>query len=160
MGVKVEGIGDVSNMIMRLHSTARRRAVKKLHEKGIEMRDLARKMAPVDEGNLENSIKVRPESVDSRARDERGRFTKTEIEVYVDVDAPVPNRPGKTVGDYAFEIHEHLTPAGPMQLGPLSEAKNQANGGVVVGGGYLDRAADQIEGTLDAAFEEVLAGLL
>lgn len=160
MGVKVTGIGDVSDMIMRLEATTRRRAVKKLQEKGVEMRDLARKMAPVDDGNLEQAIKMRPETIGERPRDELGRFARTEIEVYVDVDMPIPDRPGKVVGDYAFEIHEHLTPAGPLQLGPRSEEKNQNNGGVEVGGGYLDRAAAEIEKGLDAAFNEILSGPL
>ncbi|MDR9847019.1 HK97 gp10 family phage protein [Herbaspirillum huttiense] len=160
MGVKVTGIGEVSDLIRQLETTTRRRAVKKLHEKGVEMRDLARKMAPIDDGNLEKAIKVRPETLGDRARDEMGRFVRTEIEVYVDVDMPVPDRPGKVVGDYAFEIHEHLTPAGPMQLGPRSEEKNQNNGGVEVGGGFLDRAAAEIEKGLEAAFNEILSGPL
>jgi len=53
---------------------------------------------------------------------------------------PIPGRPGKTVGDYAYEMHEHLTPVGPLQLGPLSSAKAS---GATVGGGFLTRAMEQ-----------------
>jgi hypothetical protein len=105
-----------------------------------EIADLARKMAPIDEGNLEKAIKVRYEGVDRNAL---GQFVKGggAYTIYVDNDMPVDGRDGKTVGDYAWIMHEHLTPAGDMNLGPKSEEK-QASQSIQVGGKFLERASE------------------
>ena len=70
---------------------------------------------------------------------------KKQVEVYIDTDREVEDRPGKTIGDYAYTIHEHLTPAGLMQLGPKSALK-QAGQREVVGGAFLDRAVEAVIG--------------
>lgn len=155
MGVKVTGLLDTEEMVMRIDTTAKRRVVKALIDKGKELQAMAIKMAPVDEGNLEEAIKLRPETAE-RARDEMGRFSRVEVEVYIDLDAPVPTRPGKKVGDYAYEIHEHLTPMGSLQLGPLSQQKQETNGGIAVGGGFLTRAVDAMDDKIDFALREAL----
>lgn len=156
MGLNVTGVRNVSEMLINLDTNGKKRVVSALYKAGKDTQRLARAMAPVDEGNLEQAIKLRPEGGTAQLRDEYGRFAKTEIEVYIDVNMPVPGRPGKTVGDYAYEIHEHLTPYGFMQLGPKSQRKQARNGGIEVGGGFLDRAAAEIEQGLDARLLAVL----
>lgn len=140
MGLVVSGMLNVEQMLLNVDMNTKKRVTSKMWVKANEIRELAVRMAPVDEANLEKAIKVSPETP-GRARDEAGRFTRQEIEVYIDMNMPVPGRPGKTVGDYAYEMHEHLTPMGPLQLGPLSAAKES---GVQVGGGFMTRAMEQL----------------
>lgn len=155
MSLKVDGILGVEEMLMVMETTTRKRSVKGLIKAGKRLQKLAIKMAPVDEGNLEKAIKMIPEG-EGRERDDLGRFVRTEVEVYVDMDMPVPQRPGKTVGDYAYEIHEHLTPMGQKNLGPKSNMK-QMGSNVIVGGGFMTRAADVIEQGLEADIVEALS---
>lgn len=156
MAVTVSGIIETNEMLFNLDSTTKRRAVKTLIIKAKEIQALAIKMAPVDDGNLEKAIKM---SDTTQPRGLDGRFGRIEVEVYVDMSMPVPDRPDKTVGDYAYEIHEHLTPMGPMQLGEESARKNDSNGGIEVGGGFMTRAADAVDKSIDAALADLLSGL-
>jgi hypothetical protein len=157
MGVRVNGTIGVSNMLLRLDTTAKRRVLRELYAQAYRTRDLARKFAPRDVDNLEEAIKVRPEQ-QGPMRDEAGRFARQEIEVYIDMEMPVPERQGKTIGDYAYEIHEHLFPYGPWQLGENSVAKQQGQS-EQVGGGFLERAAEQIERQLDKVLLDILRDL-
>lgn len=143
MGVKVTGLVDADNLLVAVETDTRRGAAREMVAAGRRIRDLARKMAPVDIGNLEDAIQMTPDS-EGPPRDARGRFVRVEVEVYVETSKPVPERPGKTVGDYAYEIHEHQTPMGPIPLGPHSQAKQASNSGITVGGGFLERAADEV----------------
>lgn len=147
MGVTVAGLIDIENMLVRVDMNTKKRVTLTMASSAMRIKALAIKMAPLDEGNLENAIKTRPENP-GRVRNEAGQFARQEIEVYIDMDMEVPGRPGKTVGDYAYEMHEHLTPVGPLQLGPLSEAKAASNGGIQVGGAFLTRAAEEVTQTL------------
>jgi len=118
------------------------------------MAALASKFAPKDDGELENAIKVR-DGDGQRGAD--GRFQRKTVEVYVDVNMPTAD--GRTVGDYAYEMHEHLTPFGPLQLGPESVSK-QASQSEMVGGKFLERAveerADKIMENLTTAAKKAL----
>lgn len=143
MPVRVAGIMETEIMLAQVSETTKRRAVKKLHEKAVEIANLARKYAPIDEGNLEKAIKVFPETIGERARNEAGQFVRQEVFVYVDLDMPVPERPGETVGKYAYTMHEHLTPFGPLNLGERSVEK-QSGQREMVGGKYLERAMNEI----------------
>lgn len=131
-------------MLAEVSSNTRRRVVRKLHEKALEIAALAKKYAPIDEANLEKAIKVFPEVMpEKRVRNSAGQFVRQDVFVYVDTDMPVPQRPGKTVGDYAYTMHEHLTPFGPLNLGERSAAK-QSGQREMVGGKYLERAMNEI----------------
>lgn len=146
MSVRVTGLIETQIMLAELSPATKRRAVGKLHEKALEIAKLARKMAPVDKANLEKAIKVFPEILPlSRERNDQGQFVRQDIFVYVDTTMPAPasGHQGKTVGDYAYIMHEHLTPFGPLNLGELSAAK-QAGQGEVVGGKYLERAMNEV----------------
>ncbi len=143
MPVRVAGIMETEIMLVQVAENTKRRAVRKLHEKALEIAALARKYAPIDEGNLEKAIKVYPETIGERLRNEAGQFVRQEVFVYVDTDMPVPERPGETVGKYAYTMHEHLTPFGPLNLGELSAAK-QSGQREMVGGKYLERAMTEV----------------
>lgn len=140
MPITVAGMIDTEMMLARVDMDTRKRITSKMYEKAQAIRTLAIKMAPIDRGNLEEAIKVNPKTP-GRARNESGQFVRQEIEVYIDMDMPIPERPGKRIGDYAYEMHEHLTPYGPLQLGPKSAAKNS---GAEVGGGFLTRAMEEL----------------
>lgn len=158
MAVKVVGVEEAGNMILRIEETAKRRVRKKLIAKAREVQVLAIKMAPVDHGNLERAVKIRGDQ-EGAVRDELGRFAKVEVEVYVDEKAPIPERPGKTIGDYAYEMHEHLEPAGPLKLGPRSQDK-QAGQPEQVGGKFMERAAMVVEEKIVDDLADVLDNLL
>lgn len=159
MGLQIEGLVSVEQMILNLDTTGRKRVVKGLYVQAIKLRDLARKFAPEDRGNLEKAINVFPAELEGAIRDERGRFARQEIEVVIDMDMPIEERPGKTVGDYAYEMHEHMEPYGNFyNLGPKSLAK-QDREGVVVGGGFLERAAEEIEAQMDDVLLDILREL-
>lgn len=158
MPVTVEGAINTEEMLLRLDTTAKKRVTFALSKRALMLQAMAIKMAPVDEHNLEKAIKTR--GTDSmRARDDSGRFQKRQIEVYIDLDMevidPHRNKPA-TVGQYAYEIHEHLHPAGTKELGIKSQLK-QATSDVVVGGGFLDRA---VEAVIDSSFDEELVEIL
>lgn len=160
MGVEVVGMLGTEEMLMTVENTTKRRIVKKLIEAGDQLRKTAIMMAPRDEGNLEEAIKMRPEPGSQRERDDSGRFMRTEVEVYIDMEAPVPERPGKVVGDYAYEVHEHVTPMGQKNLGEKSIEKQLNTPQVEVGGGFMVRAADKIEEGIDDLLALALEGVI
>jgi hypothetical protein len=155
MSITIEESGSLSALIQQVGARAVRGVYAQMKVEAEKVAQKAREFAPVDEGNLEQAIKVREAG---GGRNELGQFERKSVEVYVDAQMPVPERPGKTVGDYAYEMHEHLTPAGPLQLGPKSEAKNAGSG--QVGGKYMERAADAVAAEIlnsltDAAIKAV-----
>ena len=139
MSIKVYGMEELQFLIRQTGARASRGVIDKMREQATEARDLARKMAPVDEGNLEEAIKV--EEV-AGGRDELGRFVRNSIQLYVDGDMVLPENPNRTVGDYAMEIHEHQTPYGPIPLGEKSQQKQEGQS-EVVGGKFLERAVEE-----------------
>lgn len=140
MGIRVEGLDDIQNLYLQIESEGSRRVVKEMIAGGNLIADVAREMAPVDYGNLEQAIKVAVSPV----RDARGRFATREVSVYIDMDMRVPQFKNKRVGDYAYEVHEHVTPYGPKQLGERSLLK-QGTTNEIVGGGFLERAVEKVQ---------------
>lgn len=160
MPLKVSGIIDTEQMLINIDTTAKKRVRAALIRRALSIRDRARKYAPRDVGaaggDLEKAIKVRGDG--ARERDDLGRFTRVEVEVYIDMDQAIPLRPGKVVGDYAYIMHEHLTPYGLLQLGPQSRAK-QAGQREQVGGGFLERAAADEDSAIEAELLDILRDL-
>lgn len=159
MGVQVEGLIDVEEMLMILDTDAKRRSVGKLIDAGEKIQKIAIAMAPRDLGNLEHAIKMDPEPGSGRQRNELGQFVRTEVQVYIDMDMPVEDPHRKedaVVGDYAYVAHEHITPMGPKGLGPNSIQKQLENPTVEVGGGFMTRAADMVEQDLADSIIEAL----
>lgn len=107
-----------------------------------EIQKLARRMAPVDEHNLEKSIKI--QEIKGQ-RDALGRFMRGEITVYVD---PEHGAHHGIVAEYAYIMHEHLSfggSGGPLKLGKKSMQKQQMDTSVIVGGKYMERAIAERE---------------
>lgn len=137
--LRVSGLEAIIRELTMVEGRTKANAARTIRRMMIRAQKLAIQMAPVDEANLEKAIKV-AEFGGGRGAD--GRFMRKTFELYVDGSMPA-NEKGKTVGDYAYIMHEHLTPYGPKQLGPRSQAKNAANGGKV-GGMFLIRAALEV----------------
>ena len=110
-----------------------------IREGAHDIAEKARSNAPVDQGNLEDAIKV-----DISRSGVNGRVSAT---VYVDESMPAPELTPdgrivkgteyKVVGDYAMKMHE-----GEYKLGKRSRAK--ASAGHEVGPKYLERAVDEV----------------
>jgi hypothetical protein len=135
VGVKFDK-RQMTNLTVAIKQTgekAARRAISVMEEEGREIADLARSYAPFDEGMLEDAIKS--ERVPG-GRDEKGRFVRDAIQVYVDADMPGSGG-ARTVGEYAYLMHEELGPygSGRYNPGPGTRAK-----GPQAGGKFLDRA--------------------
>ena len=139
MGIEVTGIEELAVMLQQTGAKAQKGVSEQMKREAIKIRDLARKFAPVDYGNLEDAIQL---GEDGGERDDfSGRFTRKSYTVFIDMEHPAEE--GKVVGDYAYLMHEHLMPYGPFKLGEHSLAK-QAGQTEMVGGMYLDRAVDQV----------------
>lgn len=154
MGVTVTGALSTQEMLMQLDTTLKRRSVALLIHNAKKVQEIAKQMAPRDEGNLEDAIKVDV----TNARDDLGRFARREVTVYIDMDQPVPERPGVMVGDYAYEVHEHVTPMGTKNLGEESQRK-QGQSQYTVGGGFMTRAAEEIDAELNMTLAELINSL-
>jgi hypothetical protein len=147
MPVETQGLDNLAILLQQVGEKAVKGAIAAMRTEAETVAMYAREYAPIDHGNLEEAIKVRETG---GGRNGAGQFVRKSVEVYVDQDMPVPERPGKTVGDYAYEVHEHMEPAGgSMQRGEKSEAKD--GGRNVVGGGYMTRAAADAEKHVVAA---------
>lgn len=155
MGVKVEGVEELMFLLRQNGQKAVRGAFSQMRTEATGIRDLARQMAPVDEGDLEAAIVTR----EVGGRDSAGRFAQKQIVIEVDGDAPAgADREGnvRTVGAYAYLMHEHLTPFGPYGLGPRSRLKQSSNPSVMVGGRFLERAlAERERGLMGRIIERV-----
>ena len=127
-----------------------------MREGGEDIRDLAKSYAPVENEGLEEAIKSETRS---GGRTQLGRFSRKHIEVYVDPDMPeldeFGNPTGRSVGRYAAIMHEALAPygSGLYELGERSKRKASSHD---VGGKYLERAAEDLEGEIaNKAFNRV-----
>jgi hypothetical protein len=127
MGVKFY-TGSLTAVLNTITSRIEDKAIKKLESSAIKVQELAVEYAPVDEGNLEDSIKV--SNTESSGGD-------TVVDVFVDGD--VPSSDGGKVSDYANKIHEGRF----KQLGPKSQQK-AASSGKAVGPKFLERAGEEL----------------
>lgn len=157
MGVEVNGVEKLLYLLSQGGTKAQKNAFRAMQKEGEEMADLARKMAPIDHGDLEKAIRTR--SIGG-GRNARGQFTRKEVVIEVDGDQPAGEK-GKTVGDYAYLIHEHMAPFGTRyKLGKRSQAKQNGQPNVIVGGGYLERAvAEKEKGLVNRIVRAVSNGL-
>lgn len=145
MSIKVYGIETLMASIEQGGARAANGVIDEMRKIGLEIRDKARENAPVDKGDLEKAIKMR--DAGGGRSGSSGRFLRKSIEIYIDQEMSSSDGSGKTVGDYAYEMHEYLTPYGSLNLGPKSVSKQAFTGGLV-GGGFLERAIDEISETL------------
>jgi hypothetical protein len=129
MGVKMTGFTELSATLKQGGETVRRAVRERIKKEGPSIARLARKMAPVETGDLEDAIR----SVQSYDGDHNGRLmAEVGVMDYGDV------------GDYAVEMHEGLQPFGDgtYNLGPDSAAK-QIGQTEIVGGKFLERALEE-----------------
>jgi hypothetical protein len=152
MGMKIFDGTNSGAFIRNDLERTNRAALKAMREGAEKVVDLARKQAPIDEGNLEEAIT----SEESRT----GINGRTVIAVGVNEDVEVMHRPGKTVGDYATEMHEGLYPGSKYDLGPRSQDKQRANPDIMVGGKFLERAVDELAPEIEAAVKRAVEGIL
>ncbi len=162
MPLDASAFEQVKLTLGRVASDAIKLSSKEVMKIGYEIQDLAKRMAPIDYGNLEQAIKIR--GIGS-LRDAGGRFTKGggSFEIYVDnnmvAEQPDSERKNQPVyvGDYAWWVHENVQPYGQANLGPKSEEKQATDPSVQVGGGFMDRAAEQGARNIDAKIGALIA---
>ncbi len=157
MSIEVVGLDNLAALIRAAADNKKRGVAAEMGLVAEEMLSISKQMAPVDEYNLVDAIKLKTPT--KGARDEKGRFAKLTWTLYVDTDvvaAIYKNGNIKTVGDYAYEIHEYMEPHGDKyHRGPKSQAK-QDGGQYEVGGGFIDRAADIVEEVLEGRLKSAI----
>lgn len=137
MSVVLTGFEELVASLQNTAERSSRGAREELVKGAYKIKNLAELYAPVDKGNLEKAIKVGEEIGVNRRK-----------AYFVFVDETLPAGDGKTVGDYATEMHE-----GTYKLGKDSEKKQQSNPGIVVGRKYLERAMLDLDDEIKAAVE-------
>lgn len=156
MGMFMEGDAV---LVARLQNIAERlpaRAATRLKKAAIEIRDIARRMAPRDMGNLEDAIKVDQLDGTGERSEETGKFQRKEFVVFVDESHPAEGRKaGTLVGQYAVFMHE-----GDYRLGLESLQKQMADGEFEVGPKFLERAVEHVEKDLMKEMIEATFGIL
>lgn len=137
MGLSIEGVRQTEVRLRRIERRTSKRLLEHMRKSALEIRDLARMYAPVDEGNLEEAIEV----IEST---ERFLGNRRNIEL-IGVD---PDKLGEGYSAYGFRydiaMHE-----GSYQLGPRSRAKAESTG-KEVGPKYLTRAWKELEPEITA----------
>lgn len=128
MAITVTGVDELLTSLQQTGQRAERGVAGEIRQGAEDIKDLAVMQAPVDEGNLENAIKVEIDRSGIRGR----------VQAYVFVDGDEDAGDGKKVEEYANLMHE-----GVYQLGPRSQIKNAAVGGGV-GRKFLERAVDEL----------------
>lgn len=154
MGIEYSGFDELRTNLQQIGPRAERAVTRQMKAEAYRIADLAKRFAPVDEGPLEDSIQVMQEG---GGRDDRGRFARTSFTVYVDTDQQGSH--GALIADYAYRMHEHLTPYGPLKLGKRSQAK-QVGQSEMVGGRYLERAVQEVSDGLMNRLIEVTRRML
>ncbi len=141
-GIKITGVSELLTRFNNISRVSTAETSKALKKSATEVQKLARKYAPLDRGNLEDAIQVISGNKIGRAF--------AEYYVGVNESHPVPERPDKTVGDYALEMHE-----GEYDLGFRSQEKARKLG-VEVGPKYLERALDDLKKPIVDNFQAVV----
>lgn len=140
--MRITGLSSLSSKLSLLKAEAPRRADNGLQSGAIQVVKLAKMYAPVDEGNLEDAIAVLKKV--SRVGG------KAEVTVGVNEAHPVVLKPGVTVGDYAWRMHEGVYNLGDKSL----EKEDELN--VEVGPKFLTRALRDVRPLLMAKLKNLL----
>lgn len=144
-GLRISGVQATLAKLERIGKRTNKAALRIVRAGAKDIADRASDYAPVDQGDLENSIVV-----------EEDRRGNDRIVFYVGVD---PSKLGEGYWRYGFrydiEMHE-----GVYNPGPLSQAKNARVGGSGVGPKYLERALDEIGPEIEEAVKEATRGIL
>lgn len=141
MALRIRGIDGLA---LRLENFAEKSSegARFAMERGAKkIQKLAKDYAPIDEGNLEDSIKVQSKSEGIRRR--------KVFDVFIDESSEGTR--ASTVEQYAYVMHE-----GHYELGEKSKLKDVAVGPGKVGPKYLSRAAEDLSDEIKA---DVLANV-
>lgn len=116
-----------------------------LYREAERVRDMAKKMAPFDEGFLEGAIQVESfnrEGGKGQLRNEKGQFESNTFVIGVDANAMADDN--VRVGDYAVDVNERLPPSpdADWDKGKGTIAKQKSNKGIEAGGMFMARAWD------------------
>ena len=148
MAIKVKGIQTVISTLRESDRRFKAAAAEELEKGAKEIAVLARRMAPIDRGDLTRSI---------RALRVRNDSQRTAWRVKVG-----GIQSGRDVDTYAVRVHElmGLTSGGPgfgglLRPGKKSQDKARAEG-VPVGGGYMARALKALGPTIQKRITEAL----
>lgn len=137
MAIRLEGADELAVMLRQIGPKATDGIFEQMKIEARSIQNLARSYAPLDHGNLEDAIKM---EVLGGGRDARGRFVRKALSVFIDMEAR--GYAGEPMSQYAYLMHEHLTPYGPLKLGEKSAAKDGGRG--IVGGRFLERASEEV----------------
>lgn len=140
---------NVDTTLRNSYERSSHAALRALRRGATVMHRAAINNAPVDEGTLEDAIRI---------EESRGEKNRIQIRLFVDESVPVPGRLRKTVGSYAIRMHE-----GVYKLGELSREKQMSLPGVKVGRKYIERAVDdnieETERDIRKAVDKALQGI-
>lgn len=144
MGLRITGLSTVIANMRRTEEKVGAESLSALRNGADLLVKMARRNAPIDEGDLESAIVA----IESRNRTALGRFGATNIQVGVDPSLlDLESRKGF---DYSIPMHEST-----YNLGPLSEAK-QAGQQEIVGPKYLERAMTELQDKIRQKVEEAI----
>ncbi len=136
--VKITGLSELAVILRHAGERVPDKARKTMHRGADKIVEEARLNAPVDEHNLENSIRK------ERNYSYRGLLISIEVGGYVN---------GVNVDEYAMRVHEDYIEDKP---GPGTKEKRRANPGRHVGGKFLERALLEQEKKLHASMVEAV----
>lgn len=134
IGMKVTGLDELYVRLSHGGPRVKENARKVMHRQGDAIKDRAVLYAPVDDGELEQSIHI------DKGYEDSGRLT---IAIVAGGDVN-----GVNVDAYAALIHEHYE---SMKPGPNTIAKRAANPSIYIGEKFLDRAAKDSQEKLEKA---------
>lgn len=145
--LKLTGLENLLANLRRVEEVTAKKSRQEMYKQGRKLRDHARWFSPVDEFNLEPSIVVKKE------HEYRGRIALN-VGVHedgsddLDSNLPKQNDSSVDVMEYAERVHDSMEPFGDMGRGPNTQAK-----GAQAGGGYMQRAFDELKPEMEAAME-------
>lgn len=116
-----------------------------LYNEAKRIQSMARKMAPRDEGFLEEAIQIESfnrEGGTGQLRNSKGQFESNTFVIGVDANAMADEN--MRVGDYALAVHKLVDPGTPWHKGEGTEEKEESTG-IEAGGLYMKRAWDWAE---------------
>jgi hypothetical protein len=132
LGFKITGLNAVKMQLRSIGAGVPDTARKQMHRAAARIMKRAKLYVPVDEGHLENSIRI------EKSYGARGRLQ---------IDVTAGNQMAMTAGgrvidlnQYAWIIHERYSGMNP---GDNTLDKMAKNPGVIIGEGFLTRAADE-----------------
>lgn len=142
MGLKVIGLSSVRSRLIRTESKTNKASLRVFRAGAAQILKRAKEYAPVDEGDLENSL----EKIENRT----GSHRRTNIQIGVN-----PNKLGDGYSVYGFryDVRQHEDTS--LGRGPKSQEKAERIG-KNVGPKYLSRALKDFEKDVDESIKKAV----